>query len=110
MVETVPAYNVNKEFHKKEYDWVGYVITLDGIRYYIAGDTDVNDDNRKVKCDVAFVPVGGTYTMNYEEAANLANTIDAQVVIPTHYGVIVGEKEDAIKFKKLVKNKTVEIM
>ena len=60
-----------KHFIQKENDWVGYIITLDDIRYYIAGDTDITKENRKVKCDVAFVPVGGTYTMNYSEAAEL---------------------------------------
>ena len=59
---------------------------------------------------MAFLPVGGTYTMNYEEAANLANAIKAKIVIPTHYGVIVGEDEDAIKFKELVKDKNVQII
>ena len=52
--ETIPAYNTNKTFHPKENDRVGYIITLDGIRYYIAGDTDITEENRKVKCDVAF--------------------------------------------------------
>ena len=65
--ETIPAYNTNKTFHPKENDWVGYIITLDGIRYYIAGDTDITEENRKVKCDVAFVQAGGTYTMNFRE-------------------------------------------
>ena len=63
--ETIPAYNTNKTFHPKENGWVGYSITLDDIRYYIAGDTDITEENRKVKCDVAFVPVGGTYTMRF---------------------------------------------
>lgn len=56
--ETISAYNVNKQFHPKENQWVGYILELQGKRYYIAGDTDINDENRKVKCDVAFVPVG----------------------------------------------------
>lgn len=102
MVETIPAYNVNKEFHKKEYDWVGYVITLDGNRYYVAGDTDVNDDNRLVKCDVAFLPVGGTYTMTATEAAGLANTIKPKIAVPTHYAGIVGELVDAEEFEHML--------
>lgn len=40
-VETIPAYNINKTFHPKENDWVGYIITINDIRYYIAGDTDI---------------------------------------------------------------------
>lgn len=102
-VKTVPAYNINKHFHPKENNWVGYVIVLSGIKYYIAGDTDMNEDNKLVKCDVAFVPVGGTYTMTAEEAAELINIIKPKMAIPIHYGSIVGTKEDAERFKKLIK-------
>lgn len=105
---TTYAYNKNAPFHPKENKWVGYIIKLDK-KYYIAGDTDNIDELLKINCDVALVPVGGTYTMNYEEAANLANNINANVVIPTHYGDIVGDKNDGINFKELVKNKSVEI-
>lgn len=100
--ETVPAYNTNKTFHPKENYWVGYIITLDGIRYYIAGDTDITEENRKVKCDVAFVPVGGTYTMNYSEAAELVNIIKPKIAVPIHYGSVVGTKQDATNFIKLL--------
>ena len=100
--ETIPAYNTNKTFHPKENDWVGYIITLDGIRYYIAGDTDITEENRKVKCDVAFVPVGGTYTMNFKEAAQLINEIQPKIAVPIHYGSVVGTKQDATDFIKLL--------
>ena len=100
--ETVPAYNINKKFHPKENGWIGYIVELEGIQYYIAGDTDVTEENKKVICDVAFVPVGGTYTMNYEEAAILINKIHPKIAIPIHYGSIVGEKQDAIDFEKNV--------
>ena len=102
MVETVPAYNVNKDFHKREYDWVGYVVTLDDVRYYIAGDTDVNDDNRLVKCDVAFLPIGGKYTMTATEAAGLANAIKPKIAVPTHYAGIVGELVNAEEFENML--------
>lgn len=100
--ETIPAYNINKPFHKKENGWVGYIIELKGIRYYIAGDTDITEENQKVQCDVAFVPVAGTYTMDYKEAAKLVNTIKPKVAIPIHYGDIVGTVGDANKFIKLL--------
>ena len=100
--ETIPSYNVNKKFHPKENNWVGYIITIDEVRYYIAGDTDITEENRKVKCDVAFVPVGGTYTMSSEEAAQLINEIKPQVAVPIHYGSVVGTKQDAIDFIKLL--------
>ena len=101
-IETISAYNVNKQFHQKDNQWVGYIIEIDKTRYYIAGDTDVTPENKQVNCDVAFIPVGGTYTMNYTEAAELANAIKPKIVVPTHYGDIVGEKDDGEKFKKLL--------
>ena len=100
--ETIPTYNTNKTFHPKENDWVGYIITLDGIRYYIAGDTDITEENRKVKCDVAFVPVGGTYTTDFKEAAQLINEIQPKIAVPIHYGSVVGTKQDATDFIKLL--------
>ncbi len=102
LFETVPAYNINKKFHPKENEWVGYIIIIGENRYYISGDTDITPDNKKVKCDVAFLPIGGTYTMNYKEAADLANTIKPKIVVPIHYGSIVGTKQDAINFSKLI--------
>lgn len=100
--ETIPAYNTNKKFHPKENGWVGYIIELEGNKYYISGDTDITEENRKVKCDVAFVPVGGTYTMDFKEAADLINEIKPKIAIPIHYGSIVGTKQDGIKFSKLL--------
>ena len=100
--ETIPAYNTNKQFHPKENGWVGYIIEIKGVRYYIAGDTDITEENRRVKCDVAFVPVGGTYTMDFKEAAKLVNEIKPKMAIPIHYGDIVGTKQDAIDFSKLL--------
>ena len=99
---TIPAYNINKQFHPKENKWVGYLIEIGGSTYYIAGDTDITEENQKIKCDVAFVPVGGTYTMNYKEAAELINIIQPKVAVPIHYGSIVGTEQDAANFSKLV--------
>lgn len=100
--ETIPAYNTNKAFHPKENEWVGYIIEIKGIRYYIAGDTDITEENRKVKCDVALVPVGGTYTMDFKEAAQLINEIKPKIAVPTHYEDVVGTKQDATDFIRLL--------
>ena len=100
--ETISAYNTNKTFHPKENGWVGYIIIINGIRYYIAGDTDITEENKQVKCDVAFVPVGGTYTMDFKEAAQLINEIQPKIAIPIHYGSIVGTEQDAIDFIRLL--------
>ena len=98
-IETIASYNINKKFHPKENEWVGYIIEIQGMRYFIAGDTDITPENKQVKCDIAFIPVGGTYTMNAEEGAELANTIKPQIAIPTHYGSVVGNREDGEIFK-----------
>ena len=100
--ETISAYNTNKTFHPKENGWVGYIIIINGIRYYIAGDTDITEENKQVKCDVAFVPVGGTYTMDFKEAASLINEIKPKIAIPIHYGSVVGTEQDAIDFIRLL--------
>lgn len=101
-IEAVPAYNTNKPMHKKEYGWLGFVVTVDGERIYVCGDTDVIDEGIAVDCDVAFVPVGGTYTMDYAEAADFVNQMEPKRVVPYHYGSIVGDKDMGEKFAELV--------
>lgn len=103
-MNTVPAYNINKKFHPKENNWVGYILNLEEQSVYIAGDTDITEENKNVECDIALVPVGGTYTTNYEESADLVNIIKPKLAIPMHYGEIVGKKEDGKKFKELISN------
>lgn len=100
--ETIPAYNTNKKFHPREKEWIGYIIEINEIRYYIAGDTDITEENKKVKCDVAFVPVSGTYTMDFKEAAYLVNEIKPKIAVPIHYGSVVGTVQDATDFIKLL--------
>lgn len=106
-IRTTYSYNENKAFHPKDNLWVGYIIEVDNKKYYIAGDTDNIPEIQNVECDVALIPVGGTYTMDYNEAGMLANSINAKVVIPTHYGSIVGDIYDGERFKSLVVNKEV---
>ncbi len=95
---TVPAYNIDKEYHPKDAGYVGYIVTLNNVTYYIAGDTDVLDELKVIKADVIFLPVGGTYTMTKEEAVELANTIKPKYAIPIHYGLAVGDELDAKYF------------
>ena len=101
LVEVVRSYNIGREFHTKEMNWCGYVVTADGVSYYVAGDTDVVPEICKVQCDVAMIPVGGTYTMNHEEAVEFAKQAAPTVIIPTHYGTLAGEKTNGPDFKKL---------
>ena len=101
-IKTIPAYNTNKKFHQKSNKWVGYILNINNCNYYISGDTDITEENKKVKCDIAFVPVGGTYTMTAKEAAELINMIKPKIAIPIHYGKIVGSKKDADEFVNLL--------
>ncbi|PIN86596.1 Zn-dependent hydrolase [Candidatus Woesearchaeota archaeon CG10_big_fil_rev_8_21_14_0_10_44_13] len=110
LIETVPAYNLNKKFHPKENEWVGYIITINGKRIYHAGDTDYIPEMKNLKnIDIAMVPVSGTYVMSPSEAAMAVNDFRPKVAIPMHYGGIIGTKEDAEKFRSLAKV-NVEIM
>lgn len=93
-VKVIPAYNINKNFHKKEFGWVGYIFKIDSITYTILGDTDEIPEHETLKTNVLFVPIGGTYTMNAEEAALLVNKIKPDLAVPVHYNAIVGSKED----------------
>lgn len=101
-IKTIPAYNLHKKYHKKEANWVGYVVEFEQVIYYIAGDTDATKEAKEVECDVAFLPIGGTYTMDCLEAAELANKIHPKLVIPTHYGTAAGSEKDALVFKKKI--------
>ncbi|MBO4311208.1 MAG: MBL fold metallo-hydrolase [Lachnospiraceae bacterium] len=103
-LETIPSYNVMKPFHPKMAGWVGYILKIDGKRIFIAGDTDATKEAKEVKCDIALVPIGGTYTMDAKKAAELVNEIRPDVAIPTHYGSIVGSMNDAKIFAGNVKD------
>lgn len=104
IVEAVPAYNVLKPFHPRKAGWVGYIIKIRGKRVYIAGDTDLTDDIKHISCEIAMVPVGGTYTMDARKAAELVNLIHPETAIPTHYGSVVGSESDGETFRQLVES------
>lgn len=103
-IEAVPSYNMNKPMHPKKNGWLGYVITVEKTRIYVAGDMDATPEGKAVQCDIAMIPIGGTYTMNAEEAAELVNAMQPKIAIPTHYGSIVGSPNDAQTFASLVKD------
>ena len=100
------SYNLDKDFHPKEKRNVGYIVPIGDTTYYIAGDTDVIPDMESIIADVWFIPIGGTYTMDYKEASELINHAAPRVCIPIHYGTVVGDKSFGEEFKKLVKGTT----
>ena len=93
--KTVRAYNIGKEFHPKEKDWVGYIVVVDGYSYYVMGDTDETTESKCVTCDVLFIPIGGKFTMDKDEARHLTNIIGPKIAVPIHYGSVIGTEEDA---------------
>jgi L-ascorbate metabolism protein UlaG (beta-lactamase superfamily) len=110
---TVPAYNTAEERlenHPKANRWVGYVLELGGSSYYHAGDTDHAPELDEVRADVAFLPIGGTYTMEASEAAGMARAIAPQVAVPMHYGFVVGSPSDAERFRDEAAPVRVEIL
>jgi L-ascorbate metabolism protein UlaG (beta-lactamase superfamily) len=104
-IEAVPAYNLDKfrapgqPYHPKEAGHVGYVVALDGVRYYHAGDTDAVPEMAEVRCDVALLPVGGTFTMTWDEAAAACDLLHTTAAVPMHYGEVVGDAGDAERFR-----------
>lgn len=111
-IKAVPSYNQNKKFHPKSERYVGYVLQIKNVVIYHAGDTDLIKEmqdltgyGKKGNIFVALLPVGGTYTMNAEEAAKAASLIKPSIAIPMHYGSIVGSRKDAENFCNLCKEK-----
>jgi L-ascorbate metabolism protein UlaG (beta-lactamase superfamily) len=102
VISGVAAYNPDKEFHPKKNNWVGFLIEIGSKRIYYAGDTDLTEEMKSLKdIDAALLPVGGTYTMNAEEAAEAAKYFKPALAIPYHWGDIVGDRSDADKFAEL---------
>jgi len=114
-ISTIPAYNIDKSFHPKEEEWVGYIIKMNDILIYHAGDTDLIPEMQKLtgynqpdKKFIALLPIGGRFTMNAEEAAEAAKLIKPMLAIPMHYGGIIGSREDAEEFVRLCKEEGID--
>ena len=104
-IEIVPAYNTNKQFHPKSDGKLGFIITVDGVRIYHAGDTDFIPEMKNIKADIALLPVSGTYVMTADEAVQAALAIKPKFAIPMHYGAIVGAESDARRFADKLEGK-----
>ncbi len=112
-VKAIPAYNLNKQFHPKSECWVGYILQLGSTTVYHAGDTDLIKEmsdlvgyGKKGNFFIALLPIGGTYTMNEEEASKAAHIIHPGLVVPMHYGPDF--KADVDKFLNLCKDKGID--
>lgn len=89
-IEAVPAYNITGDrlqFHPKEREDCGYILTIGGTRLYIAGDTENNDDIKALQnIDVAFLPVNQPFTMTVDQAVDVVKAIRPKIFYPYHYG------------------------
>ena len=113
-ISVLPAYNVDKPFHLKDELWVGYFLKINGLLIYHAGDTDVIPEMQKLtgykqhgKKLIALLPVGGRFTMSAEEAVEAAKLIKPDLVIPMHWGSVVGTEDDAKEFKELCEEENI---
>jgi L-ascorbate metabolism protein UlaG (beta-lactamase superfamily) len=114
-ISTIPAYNLDNPAHPREEGWVGYVIKMNDVFIYHAGDSDVIPEMQKLtghrqpdRTFIALLPVGGRFTMNAEEAAEAAKLIKPSLAIPMHYGSIIGGREDAEEFVRLCKESGID--
>ncbi len=115
IISTLPAYNIDKSFHPKEEEWIGYLIKMNDVLVYHAGDSDLIPEMQKLtghkqqdKKFVALLPVGGRFTMTAEEAAEAAKLIKPSIAIPMHYGSVVGDESNAKEFCELCKENGIE--
>jgi len=104
-IEVVPSYNRDKDFHPKQKAWLGFIVEVEGVRIYHAGDTDFIPEMNDLKVDIALLPVSGTYVMTAEQAVEAAMAIQPKLAIPMHYGAIVGDEKDALAFEESLKGK-----
>ena len=104
-IEAVPSYNTDKDFHPQANAWVGFIIEVQGVRVYHAGDTDFIPEMKDFNVDIALLPVSGVYVMNAEQAIQAALAINPKIAIPMHYGAVAGTEEDAVNFKKALEGK-----
>lgn len=109
-IKSIPAYNNEKQFHPRTNNWLGYIVTINNTTYYIAGDTDVTNEANNVRCDIAFIPIGGHFTMDVEEATELIKKINPKIVIPIHYGSIIGEPTYGNLLKEKLCNTNIEVV
>lgn len=104
-VVAVPSYNTDKDFHPKKNAWLGFIVDVEGIRIYHAGDADFIPEMKDFEVDIALLPVSGTYVMTADQAVKAALAIQPKLAIPMHYGAIVGDEGDALNFKKALEGK-----
>jgi L-ascorbate metabolism protein UlaG (beta-lactamase superfamily) len=101
-VTGIPAYNLQKKFHPQSGHWLGYLVEVDGVKLYHAGDTDKVPEMRDLKPDIALLPIGGIFAMDWRTAADAAVLLKAGLSIPMHFGMLLGGRSAGTRFSRLV--------
>jgi L-ascorbate metabolism protein UlaG (beta-lactamase superfamily) len=104
-IQAIPSYNTDKEFHPRKSNWLGFILELEGVRIYHTGDSDFMPEMKELEVDIALLPVSGTYVMTADQAVEAALAIKPKLAIPMHYGAIVGDEKDALRFKGALEGK-----
>ena len=104
-IEVVPSYNTDKDFHPQKNAWLGFIVGIEGVKIYHAGDSDFIPEMNEFEVDIALIPVSGTYVMTSDQAVKAALAIQPKLARPMHYGAIVGDEQDALNFKKALEGK-----
>jgi L-ascorbate metabolism protein UlaG (beta-lactamase superfamily) len=104
-VRAVPAYTPGHAYHDRSFGGLGFVVSVPRMDIYYAGDTALIPEMHKIGCDVALLPVGGSFTMDYEEAVEAARRIRPLVAVPMHYGrEVPGSRENGRHFVQMMNN------
>ena len=106
-IKAVPAYNMKKQFHQKTEGWLGYLVSLNGIVIYHAGDTDLIPEMEKLTGFakkgsklIALLPVDSAFAMSIDEAVKAAAMLKPFLAVPIHFKL----EKDAENFCKLCKD------
>jgi L-ascorbate metabolism protein UlaG (beta-lactamase superfamily) len=105
-IKAVPAYNMNTHYHPAG-SGVGFLLEHEGKKIYHAGDTDLIPEMKALRdITVALLPIGGTYTMNADQAFEAAKLINPKIAVPMHYGKVDGSRFSADRFKSRIEKET----
>lgn len=103
----VPAYNLDKRspqgnlYHPKEKEFVGFVVDIDGTSIYFVGDSDPIPEMDALinMVEVLLIPVSGVYVMTLQEAIAVTLKLQPKLVVPMHFGSVVGDATMGTQFK-----------
>lgn len=111
-IQAVWAYNIVKtQYHPRENNWLGYIVTTQDGKYYYTGDTEKIPEMNKLDVDVIFLPLGQVYTMDsVQQAADVAKVTNAKIAVPVHFGEYEGKASDVHTLKILLDSDDIKVV